>query len=582
MNVLGISCFYHDAAACLVRDGELVAAAEEERFSRCKHDAGFPHGAIRYCLAEGGIAPGDLDYVVFYEKPLVKFERILAGYVATFPRSRVAFTRAMETWLTEKLWIRPTLRGELKYRGPVLFGDHHVSHAASAFYLSPYDEAAIVTADGVGEWTTTTIGHGRGLDLELVKEIRYPHSLGLLYSAFTTYLGHEANEGEYKVMGMAAYGEPRYYDQVRQLVQVAEDGSFQLDMRYFAYHATLQGVSRRFVELFGPPRAPDDSLDERTADIAASIQKVTEDALVAIARHARELTGARHLVMAGGVALNCLANTRILREAGFDGVWVQPAAGDSGGAVGAALHLYHMVLRGPRRGPLRNAYLGPAYDNDAIQAFLESQEIDYERLAPTEVARTTSALLAEGHVVGWFQGRMEFGPRALGARSILADPRDPRMKDLLNEKIKHREPFRPFAPSVLLDAADDYFDLGCPSPYMLFVADVRPEQRARIPAVAHVDGTARLQTVTPDENGRYADLLREFGQRTGVPVLVNTSFNVRGEPIVCTPAEAYNCFSHTDIDYLVLGDYLVSRAAKRPLAPYAGRTRIRAEAEAIV
>jgi carbamoyltransferase len=582
MNILGISCFYHDAAACLVRDGELVAAAEEERFSRRKHDAGFPHGAIRYCLAAGGIAPGDLDYVVFYEKPLVKFERILAGYVATFPRSRVAFTRAMETWLTEKLWIRPTLRGELKYKGPILFGDHHVSHAASAFYLSPYDEAAIVTADGVGEWTTTTIGHGRGLDLELVKELRYPHSLGLLYSAFTTYLGHEANEGEYKVMGMAAYGEPRYYDQVRQLVQLAEDGSFQLDMRYFAYHATLQGVSRRFVELFGPPRAPDDSLDERTADIAASIQKVTEDALVAIARHAGELTGARHLVMAGGVALNCLANARILREAGFDGVWVQPAAGDSGGAVGAALHLYHMVLRGPRRGPLRNAYLGPAYDNDTIQAFLESQEIVYERLAPGEVARTTSALLAEGHVVGWFQGRMEFGPRALGARSILADPRDPRMKDLLNEKIKHREPFRPFAPSVLLDAADDYFDLGCPSPYMLFVADVRPEQRARIPAVAHVDGTARLQTVTPDENGRYADLLHEFGQRTGVPVLVNTSFNVRGEPIVCTPAEAYNCFSHTDIDYLVLGDHLVSRAAKRPLAPYAGRTRIRAEAEAIV
>src|SRR5262249_32623693 len=391
-----------------------------------------------------------------------------------FPRSRVAFTRAMETWLTEKLWIRPTLRGELKYKGPVLFGDHHVSHAASAFYLSPYDEAAIVTADGVGEWTTTTIGHGRGLDLELVKELRYPHSLGLLYSAFTTYLGHEANEGEYKVMGMAAYGEPRYYDQVRQLVQLAEDGSFQLDMRYFAYHATLQGVSRRFVDVFGLPREPDDSLAERTADIAASIQKVTEDALVAIARHARELTGARHLVMAGGVALNCLANTRILREAGFDGVWVQPAAGDSGGAVGAALHLYHMVLRGPRRGPLRNAYLGPAYDNDTIQAFLESQEIVYERLAPGEVARTTSALLAEGHVVGWFQGRMEFGPRALGARSILADPRDPRMKDLLNEKIKYREPFRPFAPSVLLDAADDYFDPGCPSPHILFVSDVRP------------------------------------------------------------------------------------------------------------
>ncbi len=582
MNILGLSCFYHDAAACLVRDGVVIAAAEEERFSRRKHDAGFPLGAIAYCLAAGGLAPADLDYVVFYEKPLVKFERILASYVATFPRSRVAFTRAMQTWLTEKLWIRPTIRARLPYRGEVLFGDHHLSHAASAYYPSPYEDAAIVTVDGVGEWTTTTIGHGRGLDVELVKEIRYPHSLGLLYSAFTTYLGHEANEGEYKVMGMAAYGEPRYADQVRQLVQLGDDGSFQLDMRYFAYHASLEGVARRFLDLFGPPRAPDDGLEPRTADIAASIQRVTEDVLVAIARHARQLTGARYLVMAGGVALNCLANTRILQEAGFDGVWIQPAAGDSGGAVGAALHLYHMVLRGPRAAPLRNAYLGPAYDAEAIETFLRARDIGYERLGERDLVETTARLLADGQVVGWYQGRMEFGPRALGARSILADPRDPAMKDVLNEKIKHRERFRPFAPAVLLEAAADYFDLGCPSPYMLFTARARPERQAAIPSVTHVDGTARLQTVTPEENGRFAALLQAFGRRTGVPVLINTSFNVRGEPIVCTPAEAYNCFAHTDMDYLVLGDYLIDRAAKRPIAPYAGHARVRAEAEALV
>jgi len=520
--------------------------------------------------------------VVFYEKPLLKFERILASAIATFPRSRVTFTRAMQTWLTEKLWIRPAIRQELARQGPVLFGDHHVSHAASAYYPSPYDEAAIVTFDGVGEWTTTTIGLGQGLDLELIKEIRFPHSLGLLYSAFTTYLGHEANEGEYKVMGMAAYGEPRFYDQVRQLVDVADDGSFQLDMRYFAYHATLRGVTQRFYQLFGPPRAPDDSLDPRTADIAASIQKVTEDAMVAIARHARELTGARNLVMAGGVALNCLANTRVRREAGFDDVWIQPAAGDSGGAIGAALHLYHMVLRGPRVGPLRNAYLGPAYDSDTIHRFLDSHGIAYDHLAPEELVRTTASLLADGNVIGWYHGRMEFGPRALGSRSILADPRRPEMKDVLNEKIKHREQFRPFAPSALLDRSADYFDFGGPSPYMLFVAGVHPDRRGELPAITHVDGTARLQTTTPEDNGRYDALIREFYAQTGMPVLINTSFNVRGEPIVGTPEEAYNCFAHTDMDYLVLGDFLVDQAAKRQVGPYAGRARIRDRAELFV
>jgi carbamoyltransferase len=590
LHILGLSCFYHDAAACLLRDGELVAAAEEERFTRRKHDAGFPLHAARYCLAAGGIEPDEVDYVVFYEKPLLKFERILASAVATFPRSRAVFVRAMTSWLGEKLWVRSHIRRKLGYGGPVLFGEHHLSHAASAFFPSPFEEAAVLTADGVGEWTTTALGVGRGVDLELTHEIAFPHSLGLLYSAFTAYLGFEVNEGEYKVMGMAAYGRPKYVDRVRKLLRLAADGSFALDLRYVGYHHSLAAFTGAFVELFGPPRAPEAGLEPEYADIAASIQAVTEEAVLGLARRARALTGARHLCMAGGVALNVLANGRVLREAGFDGLWVQPAAGDAGGCVGAATYLHHAVLRRERRHRMRAAYLGPGYTDEEIHAFLRRAGVPFAVLPDAGVAPAAARLLARGHVVGWFQGRMEFGPRALGARSILADPTDPAMKDTLNAKIKHREPFRPFAPSVLAEAAATYFDFGAPaaptpeieSPFMLLVARVRPDQRHLLPAVTHVDGTARVQTVSREQHPRYYDLIAAFGALTGVPVVVNTSFNVRGEPIVCTPADALNCFSHTDMDYLVMGNALVDAAAKRRIGPYPGRATARPAQEGLV
>lgn len=587
MQILGISCFYHDAGACLLRDGQILAAAEEERFSRVKHDSGFPQRAINYCLEVGGIVPEELDYVVFYEKPLVKFERIAASAAATFPRSRAPFVRAMQTWLSDKLWTRSHIRKQLAYSGPVLFGEHHLSHAASAFFPSPFDEAAVVTADGVGEWSTTTLGYGSGLDLELSHELHFPHSLGLLYSAFTAYLGFEVNEGEYKVMGMAAYGRPTQLDKVRSLVRFAEDGSFQLDMRHFAYHQSLKSLSARFVEVFGPPRPAEAGLDERYADIAASIQALTEEAMLGLARQARQQTGSKNLVLAGGVALNVLANARILREAGFDNLWVQPAAGDSGGCVGAATYLYHTILRQGPRQPMATAYLGPSYTDQQIQAFLSEHGIAAEYLSDAQVVERTADLLAQGQVLGWFQGRMEFGPRALGARSILANPTLATTKETLNAKIKHRELFRPFAPSVLARAASQYFDFDGrgtdrESPFMLLVARVRPEAVPLLPAITHADGTARVQTVTPQQQPRYAALLEAFGQRTGVPVLVNTSFNVRGEPIVCTPAEAFNSFSHTDMDALVLGNWLVPSSSKRPLGPYPGAQLIRAGAEVVV
>jgi carbamoyltransferase len=587
MHILGISCFYHDAGACLLRDGEIVAAAEEERFTRVKHDSGFPHRATRFCLDAGGIEADDLDYVVFYEKPLLKFERIAASYAATFPRSREVFVRAMQTWLREKLWVRGQIRKKLGFDGPILFGEHHLSHAASAYFPSPYDDAAIVTADGVGEWNSTTMGIGQGIDLELTHEIHFPHSLGLLYSAFTAYLGFEVNEGEYKVMGMAAYGRPRYVDQVRRLIQFADDGSFQLDMRYLDYHRSLKSVNQAFVDLFGPPRRAEAGLEEKYADIAASIQMITEEAMLGVARRARELTGSKNLCMAGGVALNVLANARILREAGFENLWVQPAAGDSGGCVGAATYLYHTVLREDRRHTMDTAYLGPGFSDEEIRAFLHEADVPFTPLARAEIAPTAARLLAQGNVLGWFQGRMEFGPRALGARSILADPTDPGMKDKLNEKIKHREQFRPFAPSVLREAASTYFDFDGrdprrESPFMLLVARVHPDKQHLVPAITHADGTARVQTVSREQNPLYYRVIEEFGKLTGVPVVVNTSFNVRGEPIVCTPAEAFNSFSHTDMDYLVMGDALVPASSKRKLGAYPGAAMVRAGEEVVV
>jgi carbamoyltransferase len=580
LDILGISCFYHDAAACLLRDGAIVAAAEEERFSRQKHDPGFPTQAAAYCLEAGGIDAADLDYVVFYEKPLLKFERIVASYAATFPRSRRMFVQAMETWLGDKLWTRSGIRKALDFGGPILFGEHHLSHAASAYFPSPYTDAAVVTADGIGEWASTTVGVGSGIDIELTHEIRFPHSLGLLYSAFTAYLGFEINEGEYKVMGMAAYGQPRYVDRVRRLIELAADGSFRLDMRYFAYHRGAHTFDRAFVELFGPPRHPEANLEEKYANIAASIQVVTEEAMLGIARRARELSGSRNLCMAGGVALNVLANTRVLREAGFEHLWVQPAAGDSGGCIGAATYLHHTVLRNEQRHTMHSAYLGPSFSNAEIRAFLEREGIAHTTLSEAAIAPTVARLLAENNVVGWFQGRMEFGPRALGARSILANPTDPAMKDTLNAKIKHREAFRPFAPSTLKEAAATYFDIdgqtgtNVESPFMLLVGRVRSEKQHLLPAITHVDGTARVQTVSRAQNPLYYALIEEFGKLTGVPVLVNTSFNVRGEPIVCTPEEAFNSFAHTDMDYLMLGDALIPASSKRRVAPYPGAQRV--------
>ena len=587
MNILGLSCFYHDAGACLLQDGVVVAAAEEERFSRLKHDARLPMQAASYCLESAGLEPDDLDYVIFYEKPLLKFERIVAGYAATYPRSRGAFVNAMEAWLGQKLWVRGQIRQALGYSGEILFGEHHLSHAASAFFPSPFDEAAVLTADGVGEWATTTLGVGHGIDLEVTHEIRYPHSLGLLYSAFTAFLGFEVNEGEYKVMGMAAYGRPTCVDKVRRLITLAEDGSFRLDMRYFGYHHGLRSLDRAFVDLFGPARQPGAELEQRYADVAASIQLVTEEAMLGLARRTRQLSGSDNLCMAGGVALNVLANARILRESGFRRVWIQPAAGDAGGCVGAATYLHHTVLRHQRRSPMDTAYLGPAYSNDEIRAFLSDEGVAFTALDECAIAPTVARLLANNEVVGWFHGRMEFGPRALGARSILANPTDPSMKDTLNAKIKHREPFRPFAPAVLVEAAPTYFDFGVPdgapdSPFMLLTARVRPDKQHLLPAITHVDGTARVQTVSREHNPLFYALIEEFGKLTGVPVLVNTSFNVRGEPIVCSPREAFNSFAHTDMDYLLLGNALIPSSSKRKLSRYPGQREVHQGVEVFV
>ncbi|HEY2595566.1 MAG TPA: carbamoyltransferase [Chloroflexota bacterium] len=587
MNILGLSCFYHDAGACLLRDGELVAAAEEERFSRLKHDAGLPLRAANYCLEAANLYSDELDYVVFYEKPLLKFERIVAGYAATHPRSRTAFVRAMQTWLSQKLWVRGQIRGALNFDGEILFGEHHVSHAASAFYPSPFEDSAVLTADGVGEWACTTVGVGHDLDLDISHEIRYPHSLGLLYSAFTAYLGFEVNEGEYKVMGMAAYGRPTCVDKVRKLIDLNDDGSYRLNLHYLAFQHGLRSIDQAFIELFGPPRDTGAELDQRYADIAASIQVVTEDALLGLARRARDLSGSENLCMAGGVALNVLANARILRESGFRRLWIQPAAGDAGGCLGASTYLYHAVLRQPRRSHMETAYLGPAYSNAEIQAFLEREGVTFTVLDEAAIAPTVARLIADNDVVGWFQGRMEFGPRALGARSILANPTDPTTKDTLNAKIKHREAFRPFAPSTLIEAASTYFDFGSlvgevESPYMLLTARVRPDKQHLLPAITHLDGTARVQTVSRAQNPLYYALIEEFGKLTGVPVLVNTSFNVNGEPIVCTPEEAFNSFAHTDMDYLVMGNALIPASSKRKLSAYPGRAQVHDGVEVVV
>jgi carbamoyltransferase len=558
LNILGISSFYHDAAAALLCEGRLVAAAHEERFTRKRHDPDLPVNAARYCLEAAGLAVGDLDYVAFYDKPLIKFERILMTYLATFPRSLPSFTRSMPIWLKEKLWIPNAIRSELGYEGEVLFAEHHQSHAASAFLASPFEEAAILTCDGVGEWATTTQGVGRGTRFELLREIRFPHSLGLLYSAFTYYLGFKVNSAEYKVMGAAPYGTPEYADKIfDELVDLREDGSFRVNMKYFGYDSGLTMTNRRFDALFGHPRRePAAPMETFHWDMAASVQRVTEEIVLRIVNDLHARTGLKNLCMAGGVALNCVANGRIIREGPFEKLWVQPAAGDAGGALGAALFVHNAVLGKPRSFRMDHAFWGPAYSDDAIRRYLDARGASYRTLSRDEMIGETAQRLDEDQaVVGWFQGRMEWGPRSLGSRSILADARNRENWKRVNLKIKFRESFRPFAPAVLAEKAPDWFEIDRESPYMLLVCQVK-EGRS-IPAVTHVDGSARLQTVTREAHPEFYDLISDFDGRTGCPVLINTSFNVRGEPIVMSPDDAYLCFMRTDMDVLVLGNQIL-------------------------
>ncbi len=599
MKILGISAYYHDAAACLVVDGRVVAAAQEERFTRRRHDAAFPVNAINYCLMQHGCRPADIDHVVFYDKPFLKFERLLETYFAFAPRGFTAFMKSVPSWLKEKLFQKSLIARELgaalgrdvDWEARLLFSEHHLSHAASAFFPSPFQRAAVLTMDGVGEWATTSIGLGDGNQLEIRKEIHFPHSLGLLYSAFTYYTGFRVNSGEYKVMGLAPYGQPRYAGMIRDnLLDLREDGSFALDMSYFNYCTGLTMTSERFHSLFGgAPRKPEAALTQREMDLAASVQAVTEEAVLRLAKEAARSTGADHLCLAGGVALNCVANGRLLREKIFKGIWVQPAAGDAGGALGAALAVHHMMLDGecphaPGRDGMSGAYLGPDYGQPDIERRQEAVGGRYEVMDEQALLRATATALAEGKAVGWHQGRMEFGPRALGNRSILADPRSPTAQKHLNLKIKFRESFRPFAPSVLREDLSEWFDLDDDTPYMLFVAEVSDKRRvpkaaedvlmfgierlnvprSSIPAVTHVDYSARIQTVHPDTNPRYHALLRNFKELTGCPVLVNTSFNIRGEPIVATPEDAFHCFMGTNMDLLVVGNCLLRKEAQDP------------------
>lgn len=586
MNILGISAYYHDSAAALVVDGRIVAAAQEERFTRKKHDDEFPLQAVRYCLKEAAITVGDVDLVVFYEKPFVKFERLLESYLHYAPRGLKSFLKAMPVWIKHKLWIREHIASNLNYSGKIIFAEHHESHAASAFFASPFDEAAVLTMDGVGEWATSSIGIGRGNRIDLIQEMHFPHSLGLLYSAFTYYTGFRVNSGEYKVMGLAPYGEPVYVDLIlKELVDLKDDGSFHLNMTYFNFAAGLTMTNEKFNKLFGAaPRKPETPLRQRDMDLARSVQEVTEMIMLRMARHAREVTGLKNLCLAGGVALNCVGNGKILEAKIFDRIWIQPAAGDAGGALGAALIGWHHYMEKPRlphadTDAVAGSYLGPEFTDAEIEAFLKQENIPYVRLERSDLVRSVCELLAQEKVIGWFQGRLEFGPRALGNRSIIGDARSSKMQEIMNLKIKFRESFRPFAPSVIREKVSDYFELDSESPYMLLVAPVAshlrlsvPEEekglfgidklkvrRSEIPAVTHVDYSARVQTVDKDTNPLYHELIREFGKRTGFPVIINTSFNVRGEPLVCSPAEAYRCFMRTHMDCLVMGSFLLQK-----------------------
>jgi carbamoyltransferase len=604
IHILGISAYYHDSAACLIRDGEIIAAAQEERFTRKKHDHRFPRNAVAYCLKEAGLKPHELDYVAFYDKPLIKFERLLETYLAYAPVGFPSFLMAMPLWLKQKLFMRETIRKEMGYEGVILFPEHHESHAASAFFPSPFAEAAVLTMDGVGEWATSSMGIGKGNRVELIAEMHFPHSIGLLYSAFTYYTGFKVNSGEYKVMGLAPYGEPKYVQTIlNELIDLKEDGSFKMNMKYFNYCAGLTMTNRRFDKLFGgPPRKPESNVTQKEMDLARSIQVVTEEVMMRMAKELHRRTGLPNLCLAGGVALNCVGNGRLLREGPFKDLWIQPAAGDAGGALGAAMIAWHHYLDKPReleqkaaelplektngRRDLQKAsLLGPSFSDEEIAAFLEKYGLPARKLSKDQIPTEVAALIEAGNVIGWFQGRMEYGPRALGARSIIGDPRNRQMQSIMNLKIKYRESFRPFAPTVLEEKAPEVFEIDRPSPYMLLVANVRPERRipmtpeqeklfgidklnvvrSDIPAITHVDYSARLQTVNREENPLYYDMIKAFQDRTGCPVIINTSFNVRGEPIVCTPQDAYTCFMRTEMDYLIMGSYLLDKKAQPPL-----------------
>jgi carbamoyltransferase len=591
MNILGISAFYHDSAACLIKDGNIASAAQEERFTRKKHDQRFPVSAANYCLESAGLGIDDIDIVAFYEKPFIKFERILETYMSYAPSGISSFLKAIPLWVKQKLWIKELIKKELGYDGKIIFPEHHESHAAAAFYPSPYQEAAFLTIDGVGEWTTTSYGVGKDNSVGILADIQFPHSLGMLYSAFTYYTGFKVNSAEYKVMGLAPYGESRYKDIIlNELIDLKEDGSFRLNMEYFDYPAGLRMTNEKFNRLFGgPPRKPESQLTQREMDLARSVQEVTEEAVLRMARHIRKETGQKLLCLAGGVALNCVANGILLRDGIFDDIWIQPASGDAGGALGAALLAWHQYLGNERTATgtdmQSGSYLGPEYSNDEIRDFLDGQGIPYRELDRDVLVDKVSDLIIREKVIGWFQGRMEFGPRALGSRSIIGDARSPTMQEVMNLKVKFRESFRPFAPSVLEEDVSEYFEMDHDSPYMLLVAPVKKERRKQmseeekrlfgidklniirsdIPAVTHLDYSARVQTVSRKTNPLYHELILKFKEKEGYGLVVNTSFNVRGEPIVCTHEDAYRCFMRTNMDYLVLGNFLLDKAEQKPL-----------------
>jgi len=592
MNILGISAFYHDSAACIVQDGKIVAAAQEERFSRKKHDYRFPKQAVKFCLDFADIKIDQVDYVAFYDKPFLKFERLLETYLAYAPKGINSFMKAMPLWIKQKLWMKELIKQELNYNGMILFPEHHESHAASAFFPSPFEDAAILTMDGVGEWTTTSYGTGEGNKINILADIKFPHSLGLLYSAFTYYTGFKVNSGEYKVMGLAPYGEPKYVDLIlNELMDLKNDGSFKLNMKYFNFAAGLTMTNAKFHKLFGgEPRKPESTLTQREMDLARSVQDVTEEVMLRTSKHIKKVTNKKYLCLAGGVALNCVANGKILREKIFEDIWIQPAAGDAGGALGAALFVWYQYLNNSRvvntkKDSMSGSYLGPDFSNDEIEKFLSENSISFEKLSDKEIPGKIADLLNDENVIGWFNGRMEFGPRALGSRSIIGDARSAKMQSKMNLKIKFRESFRPFAPSVLEEKVSEYFEIERPSPYMLLVADVKKERqkkmtqeennffgidklnlvRSDIPAVTHIDYSARIQTVNNETNPMYYKMIAEFDRKYKCAVIVNTSFNVRGEPIVCRPKEAYLCFMRTDMDYLLLGNYLLNKKNQQPL-----------------